>query len=46
MYWNNLPSVSSKYQFVFEHYLSSDNPERYYLPKSKSEYEISYLASF
>jgi hypothetical protein len=47
LYWNSLNSVSAKYKFVFENYLSSQtaNDEKYYLPKNKSQYEIAYLAS-
>ncbi|MDD2907859.1 MAG: VCBS repeat-containing protein [Candidatus Gracilibacteria bacterium] len=47
IYWNNLNSVSSKYGFVFENYLSnqfSDN-EKYFLPKNKKTYEIAYLGA-
>jgi len=45
VYWNNLNSVSSKYWFVFENYLSNqfDNNEKYFLPKNKKSYEIAYL---
>lgn len=45
IYWNNLNSVSSKYWFVFENYLSNqfDNSEKYFLPKNKKTYEIAYL---
>ncbi|MDR2411944.1 MAG: hypothetical protein LBD88_05295 [Candidatus Peribacteria bacterium] len=47
LYWNSLNSVSAKYKFVFENYLSAQtaNSEKYYLPKNKSQYEIAYLAS-
>ncbi len=45
IYWNNLNSVSAKYWFVFENYLSDQNLwwEEYFLPKNKSQYEIAYL---
>lgn len=45
IFWNNLDSVSAKYKFVFENYLSSQNStnNKYYLPKNKSQYEIAYL---
>jgi len=45
IYWNNLNSVSSKYWFVFDNYLSNqfDNSEKYFLPKNKKSYEIAYL---
>jgi hypothetical protein len=46
MYWNNLNSVSAKYKFVIENYLS-DQFERddinYSLPKNKKLYEIAYM---
>ncbi len=46
IYWNNLNSVSAKYKFIFENYLSDQfdwNDDKYYLPKNKKQYEISYL---
>ncbi len=46
IYWNNLNSVSAKYKFVFENYLSDQFWEKdvnYFLPKNKKQYEISYL---
>lgn len=45
IYWNNLNSVSSKYGFVFENYLSNQfwNNDKYFLPKNKKTYEIAYL---
>jgi hypothetical protein len=45
IYWNNLSSVSAKYGYVFENYLSNQfgNEEKYFLPKNKSGYEIAYL---
>jgi hypothetical protein len=46
IYWNNLNSVSAKYKFIFENYLSDQfgsNDANYYLPKNKKQYEISYL---
>jgi hypothetical protein len=48
LYWNNLNSVSAKYKFVFENYLSSQalDGEKYYLPKNKNQYEIAYLGSY
>jgi len=47
IYWNNLNSVSSKYWFIFENYLSNQfsNEEKYFLPKNKTWYEIAYLGS-
>lgn len=47
IYWNNLSSVSAKYGYVFENYLSNQfsNEEKYFLPKNKSGYEIAYLWS-
>ncbi|PID87581.1 hypothetical protein CSB07_00690 [Candidatus Gracilibacteria bacterium] len=44
-YWNNLNSVSAKYAFVFENYLSEDKSSGYSLPKHKNAYEIAYLGS-
>lgn len=47
IYWNNLNSVSSKYWFVFENYLSDQiwSQEDFFLPKNKKLYEIAYLWS-
>lgn len=47
IYWNNLNSVSAKYWYVFENYLSNQfwNENKYFLPKNKSWYEIAYLWS-
>ena len=45
-YWNNLKSVSAKYKFVFENYLSDEfdgNDFKFALPKNKKLYEIAYL---
>lgn len=44
--WNNLTSVSAKYAFIFENYLSDQfggNDYNFYLPKNKKQYEIAYL---
>jgi hypothetical protein len=48
LYWNNINSVSAKYKFVFENYLSPQilSDEKYYLPGNKSQYEIAYLGSY
>lgn len=46
IYWNNLTSVSAKYKFVFENYLSDQFGEswvNYFLPKNKKQYEVSYI---
>lgn len=46
IYWNNLPSVSAKYKFIFENYLSDQfgwNNYNFYLPKNKKQYETAYL---
>ena len=46
IYWNNLNSVSAKYKFIFENYLSDQfgwNNFNFYLPKNKKQYEIAYL---
>lgn len=47
IFWNNLGSISAKYKYIFENYLSSQssNGENYFLPKNKSLYEIAYLVS-
>ncbi len=44
--WNNLTSVSAKYKFIFENYLSDQfggNDFNFYLPRNKKMYEIAYL---
>jgi len=44
--WNNMPSVSAKYKFVMQHYLSDQvwwNEFKFILPKNKKQYEISYM---
>jgi len=48
VHWNNLNSVSAKYKFIFENYLSDqfDNDFNFNLPKNKKLYEIAYLAWF
>ncbi|MBW7954446.1 VCBS repeat-containing protein [Candidatus Gracilibacteria bacterium] len=45
--WNNLSSVSAKYAFVFDNYLSDQSlrGDSFYLPKNKKQYEISYLGA-
>ena len=46
LYWNNLSSVSAKYSFVFENYLTDqfgNNDINFSLPKNKKLYEIAYL---
>jgi hypothetical protein len=46
LYWNKLNSVSAKYKFVMEHYLSdqfSNTDNKFYMPRSKKLYEIAYL---
>jgi hypothetical protein len=48
LYWNNLTSVSAKYAFIFDNYLTdqfwvAEQNNKYYLPKNKKQYEISYL---
>jgi len=48
VYWNNLKTVSSKYKFVFENYLSNQfegNDYNFHLPKSKKSYEVAYLGA-
>lgn len=47
LYWNNLPTASSKYGFVFENYLSDQvsSDDDFYLAKNKKLYEIAYLGS-
>jgi hypothetical protein len=46
LYWNNLASVSAKYSFVFENYLTDqfgNNDINFSLPKNKKLYEVAYL---
>lgn len=46
LYWNNLTSISAKYKFVFENYLSDEiwwSPYDFHLVKNKKLYEIAYL---
>ncbi len=46
IYWNNLNTVSSKYKFVFENYLSDQlwsDDDNFYLAKNKKQYELAYI---
>lgn len=46
IYWTSLNSVSWKYKFVFENYLSDqflNTSNGYFLPSNRKSYEISYL---
>lgn len=46
IYWSNLNSVSAKYKFILEYYLSDQfwgNNFDFILPKNKKIYEIAYL---
>jgi hypothetical protein len=46
LYWNNLDSISEKYKFIFENYLSDQftrNENNFILQKNKKLYEIAYL---
>lgn len=46
LYWTKLNSVSAKYKFIFENYLSDqfwNNNIKFPLPSNKKMYEISYL---
>ncbi len=46
LYWKNLNSVSAKYKFIFENYLSDQfmwNNYKFWLPKNKKMYEMAYL---
>ncbi len=46
VYWNNLNSVSAKYGFIFDHYLTDqfwEPDKKYYLPRNKKQYEVAYL---
>nr|MDD3720153.1 VCBS repeat-containing protein [Candidatus Gracilibacteria bacterium] len=48
LYWKNLNSVSAKYKFIFENYLSDQfngNTYKFGLPKNKKMYEISYMGA-
>ena len=45
IYWNNLESVSQKYKFIIDNYLSDqfESENNYALAKHKKSYEIAYL---
>lgn len=46
IFWNNLKSVSAKYKFIIQNYLSDQtggNKYNFILPKNKQEYEINYI---
>ena len=45
IYWNNLTSVSQKYKFIIENYLSDQfkSKDKFALAKHKKSYEIAYL---
>ncbi len=45
VFWNNISSVSAKYKYVFENYLSDQygNNNAFPLAKNKKAYEIAYL---
>jgi predicted RNA-binding protein len=46
LYWNNLSSVSAKYSFVMENYLTDqfgNDDINFSLPKNKKLYEVAYL---
>ena len=47
IYWNNLSSVSAKYGAIFDNYLNDDleSSSKYFLPKNKKQYEITYLGA-
>lgn len=48
LYWSKLNSVSAKYKFVFENYLSDqfgDNNLKFPLPSNKKMYEMAYIWS-
>jgi len=48
IYWNNLKTVSSKYKFIFEEYLTNQftgNDYNFHLPKNKKSYEVAYLGA-
>jgi uncharacterized repeat protein (TIGR01451 family) len=48
VFWNNLNTVSSKYKFIFQEYLSNEfegNDYGFHLPKAKKSYEIAYMAA-
>jgi len=45
-YWNNLKTVSAKYKFIIDNYLSDqslNSDAKFLLSKNKPEYEIAYL---
>lgn len=48
MYWKNIDTISEKYKFILENYLSDQfnskkNQFKFGLPKNKKVYEISYM---
>ncbi|MCP4523052.1 MAG: hypothetical protein GY828_02425, partial [Candidatus Gracilibacteria bacterium] len=48
IYWESMTSVSEKYKFIIEHYLSDEfqnNDDKFHLPKNKKQYEIAYLGA-
>jgi len=48
IYWANLKTVSGKYKFVFENYLSDQfggNDFLFHLPKNKKSYEAAYIGA-
>lgn len=48
IFWNNLDTVSSKYKFIFQEYLSNEfegNDYGFHLPKAKKSYELAYMAA-
>jgi uncharacterized repeat protein (TIGR01451 family) len=48
IFWNNLNTVSSKYKFIFQEYLSNEfegNDYGFHLPKAKKSYEVAYMAA-
>ncbi|MDP5038824.1 MAG: hypothetical protein NWP80_00060, partial [Candidatus Gracilibacteria bacterium] len=48
IYWNNLNSITSKYSYVFENYLSyqfQNKETKNFLPRNKKAYEIAYIGA-
>ncbi len=45
LYWKNIDNISEKYAFIMDNYLSDQftNTEKYWLPKNKKMYELSYM---
>lgn len=48
VYWRNMKTITEKYRFIFENYLSDQygwNDYKFVLPKNKKLYEVAYIAA-